>query len=170
MFLLWKNILWIPIGFLCVIGEPFKWDNNGSNLKNISEAKIKEEYNKAKFNHYFKRILTSTAFIIGCLIFLFLIILSNGFILMIFPLITLIVLLIDAFMCFCRFIYHLEEVKEAESRNELVVVDDWKDTSLNSLLRTRSEERKRFAKEYEEKTGRVPNGYELDRIMNGYPI
>lgn len=166
MFLLWKNILWIPIAFLVSIGEPFKWDNDGSNLKNISEKSLKAKYNEAKGQHYVMRIAMSAAFIIGCMIFLLCVWVSDGFILIIFPVVTLVVLLIDAFMAFARYVNFREKEKEAEARNEIVVMDYWKDTSLNSLMRKRKEERQKYYDMYLEKTGKAPVGFELDRFID----
>lgn len=160
MFLLWKNILWIPIAFLVSIGTPFKWDNDGSSLKNISEHKIRESYSKAKMDHYFGRIMSSAVFIIGCLIFLLAIWATNGFILLVFPVITLIVLLIDGFMAFCRYVYFCEEEKKAEQRQELVVIDCWKDTSLTGILRQRTAARKAFRDEFFARTQREPKDYD----------
>lgn len=97
----------------------------------------------------------------GLLIFLFLIVVTEGYILLVFPLITLIVILIDVFMGFCRFVYHHATSKEAESRNELVLIDHWKDTSLNSILKKRKEDRQKYAEEFEVRTGRKPLEYEF---------
>lgn len=165
MFLLWKNLLWLPIAFLVEIGEPFKYENQ-SNLKNISERKLKEEYNEAKFKHYFTRALLAASLIVGLLIFALGIWATDGFILLVFPIVTIIVLGIDALMGFARYVNFREKEKEAEARNELVVVDYWKDTSLNSLIRKRNEERKKYFDMYVEKVGRAPLGYELDRFVD----
>lgn len=160
MFLLWKSILWIPIAFLIDIGTPFKWNNDGSSLRNISEKSIRDDYNNKRFEHYLSKIFMSAVFIIGCLLLIFLTVVSNGKVLWLFPLITIIILLIDGFMMFARFIYFREEEKKAEQRQELVVIDCWKDTSLTGLLAERKLARAKFAEEFETRTGRKPSDYD----------
>jgi hypothetical protein len=168
MFLLWKNLLYLPVALMVYIGTPFKFEIESS-LRGWSESDLKEKYTEKKRQHYLERIIPACGLIVGTLVFLALIWLSYGYILLIFPLITIILLGIDGLMIFARYIYFREEEKKAEENGTALVLQDaWKDTKLSSLIIRKREEQEKWNQEFRERSGREPNPHEVSLANRGY--
>lgn len=145
MFLFFKSFTLSPLVYLLWLGKPFI-SLPESNLRHRSESELIKHFKEAKENHYTPRILSIGGVMVGSFILFLLTLLTSGYILWIFPIIALFLGSIDAVMILARYVYYSEEEKKATSRNELVVVDAWKDSSLQSLIERRNKDVQEFNK------------------------
>lgn len=149
MFFLTRAILYLPMMFLMYIGKPFKWDV-GSNLRHHSVADLTKSYTEKKREHYGERIFLTLAAVAMCFFLAFLTWLSGGYALLVIPFGLAILLTVDGVFVLARMTYFQEEQKNAASRNELVPIDMWKDSSLNAVLKRRNAEIDKWLEEHPE--------------------
>lgn len=147
MFFLTRAILYLPMMFLMYIGRPFKW-NPESNLRHHSVKDLTKQFSEKKREHYGERIFLTATAVVGCFFLAFLVWLSGGIVLLIIPIALAILLTIDGVFVLARMTYFQEEQKNAASRNEIVPIDMWKDSSLNAILKRRNAEIDKWLEEH----------------------
>jgi hypothetical protein len=135
MFLITRNVAWIPLAFIVWLGTPFIWDP-GHSLKEWRDDVIREKYFEAKFEHYGIRIVCIVLFVLGCLLWWGLSWLTHGYCWYIFPIIVTVAFFIDAVIMGSRFIYYQEQEKKSKTAGgtAIVLADCWKDNDVERLI------------------------------------
>lgn len=138
MFFLYRFLMALPLAYLKLMGTPFKWDNDGSNLHRLSEKELKKRYFDAKSGHYIPRVFASVMMSFVLFFVLLLLFTFPAVLLWIAIVVGAAVLIVDGTLALGRFVVYQEKVEEAKrTGTDLVRIDDWKDTSLQKVLEER---------------------------------
>lgn len=141
MFLITRNVAWIPMAIIIWLGTPFKW-KDGSTLKNFSDENITAQFDRAKTEHYSERILAIVVAVFLVVAWFFVSWLTSGYNWYIFPTVLVVVLFIDTVLAISRYFYFQEQEKIAtETGTALVLMDVWKDSDLASLIKQAHDDR-----------------------------
>lgn len=138
MFFLTRSLLGLPYRYLLWMGTPFKY-NNESSLKNIPVSKLKADFNDKKGEHYGERIALTVGLTVAGLVILISILSIPRVTFAFFVILMFICLACDTLLAVGRWVFFTHEEKAAEGRNEIVVADVWKDSSLEELLKRKKE-------------------------------
>jgi len=162
MFSLFKFLVFLlPSNLILWLGEPFKFIPE-SDIRKLSENYLKDQFAKAQHSHYSIRVIAAIVILVVALILLSMWILAPSIAFIFMMIIGGILLGVDALMLLARFVYASKEQAAAATKGELIVIDDFKDTSLQALLLKRQKEREEFTREFELKHGRMPTNYDFD--------
>lgn len=135
LFLITRNIAWIPMTIIIWLGTPFKW-KDGSNLRHKSDSEIKNQFHQEKFEHYGKRILTIAIGVFLLCVWFTAVQATKGAIWWIFPVVFSIILFIDIVLAVSRYVYFQDQEKKATGTGKvLVLMEVWKDSSLEALIK-----------------------------------
>lgn len=148
------------MSFLSWLGEPFNW-KPGTSTRGWEPEKLKREYDENKSKHYAERILSCVGILVLGIAALFLTWLSSGWLLLLIPVVLVGFTAVDVILYVARFAYREKVMETYASRNEIVPIGFFKDTTLESLLAERLAQRAEFEKNYAERhNGRQPSFYD----------
>ncbi len=138
-------VLMLPYRLMIELGTPFKWEP-ASDIAKWSEAQLKEAYTNQWRDHYLPRIVISGFVAVIMLLLITAIIKAPIVLLCAIGAILGTLLTIDVIMVVSRQLFIINKEKEADKEDgALIVLDDLKDTTYESLARKREKGRQEFA-------------------------
>ena len=139
-----KDVLGFPIKLMIAAGKPFKSSLIESGIpSHWDEKTLREKFKEEQLNYYGPIWgLTAISFVIVFVV-LALIVVSNGLILLLPIIFLLFTFVIDGVVLFCRFMFFsIMQKEQSNSGKDLIPLDFFKDSSLESLVEEANKRRK----------------------------